>query len=148
MKVPPPLQTIVTGSLMYGVSILFPLKLYEMPITHPAVMMIAGLGLWLIFPAVYSFWRAKTTVNPINPESASTLVVKGHYRFSRNPMYLGMACILMAWCVFLANPLNLGLLWGFLVVMTKIQIIPEEIALRSLFGESFDEYCSQVRRWI
>ncbi len=99
-------------------------------------------------PAVFSFWKNNTTVNPIKPESASTLVVEGVYRFSRNPMYVGMALLLLSWGLYLANPLNALLFVLYVYVITQIQIKPEERALVKLFGQDYQEYCARVRRWI
>ncbi len=98
---------------------------------------------------VLSFRQAKTTVNPVQPTQASTLVVSGIYRFSRNPMYLGFLFLLLSWAAFLANipALLLGppLFAGY---MNKFQILPEEKILCSLFGDDFEIYKNRVRRWI
>jgi protein-S-isoprenylcysteine O-methyltransferase Ste14 len=98
--------------------------------------------------AVASFRRAKTTVNPLNPDSSSSLVVSGIYRFSRNPMYLGFLFGLLGWAIFLSNPLAFFLLPAFIAFMNRFQIEPEEKALAVLFGEQFAAYKSRVRRWL
>lgn len=95
-----------------------------------------------------SFIRAKTTVNPMKPDSSSSLVVSGIYRFTRNPMYLGFLLGLLGWAIFLANALAFFLLPAFIVYMNRFQIEPEEKALARLFGEQFVAYRSRVRRWL
>jgi len=87
-------------------------------------------------------------VNPLKPDSASALVVAGIYRWTRNPMYLGMATVLAAWGLYLAN---IGALAGvalFVAYMNRFQIAPEERALEARFGADFAAYRGRVRRWL
>ena len=95
-----------------------------------------------------SFRRARTTVNPLKPESASALVISGIYRHTRNPMYLGFAIILLGWCVLLGSAWAVLGVAGFVLYIGRFQIRPEERALRELFGAEFDAFCSRVRRWV
>ena len=93
-KIPPPVITLSFGLIMWAMSLYFPLYLIE----HSSLFWIAlfciGIGLCLDVMSFINFLRHKTTVNPIKPEKASKLVVSGFYRFTRNPMYLGMIFIL------------------------------------------------------
>ena len=109
---------------------------------------LAVIGLAFLAPAGAAFRRARTTVNPLKPEAASALVVAGVYRFTRNPMYVGFAALLLAWAAWLAVPLALLGPALFVAYLTRFQILPEERALRARFGEGFDAYCRQVRRWL
>lgn len=97
---------------------------------------------------VISFRRARTTVNPLKPETATALVTSGVYRYTRNPMYLGMLAILVAWAAFLASPAALLGPLGFWTYIQRFQIRPEEKMLTSLFGRAFTDYTSRVRRWL
>ncbi|OWJ91537.1 protein-S-isoprenylcysteine methyltransferase [Pseudomonas sp. A46] len=106
------------------------------------------LGLAVCVAGVLSFRRARTTVNPLQPQQASSLVEAGIYRYSRNPMYLGFALILAAWALALASPLALLGVLIFVLYMNRFQIAPEERALEALFGEAFDRYRARVRRWL
>ncbi len=106
------------------------------------------LGLAVCVAGVLSFRRARTTVNPLQPQQASSLVEAGIYRYSRNPMYLGFALILAAWALALASPLALLGVLIFVLYMNRFQIAPEERALEALFGEAFDGYRARVRRWL
>ena len=106
------------------------------------------LGAFFCLAGVVSFRRAKTTVNPMKPESASSLVSSGIYRISRNPMYVGFALSLIAWAVYLACAWALFGVLGFVLYMNRFQIAPEERALRALFGDEFVAYQSRVRRWL
>ena len=109
---------------------------------------VALVGAILSILGVASFRRAKTTVNPMKPESSSSLVISGIYRLTRNPMYLGLLLILLGWAVYLSNALALALVPGFVLYMNLFQIKPEERALESRFGPAFAEYRARVRRWI
>ena len=95
-----------------------------------------------------AFRRARTTVNPLRPERASTLVTAGIYRHTRNPMYLALAIALLAWGLFLGHAVAPFGLAAFVAWMTHYQIKAEERALVSLFGEEFSRYCREVRRWL
>ena len=98
---------------------------------------------------ITSFWRAGTTVDPHDPSKTSVLVESGIYRFTRNPMYLGLALVLVGFAVaqgdIVATIVGVG---GFVSVITRVQIQPEERLLRDRFGSVYDDYCNGRRRWI
>ncbi len=147
LKVPPPLVALVTGLLMWWAAKLVP------PLALPGVARIAvavvfaGVGVGLAMSGVLTFRRAKTTVNPTTPAAASALVRTGVFRFTRNPMYLGLLLCLVAWAIFLSSVLALLIAPLFVVYMNRFQIAPEERALAALFGDSFAAYKRDVRRW-
>lgn len=98
--------------------------------------------------ALVEFRRRSTTFNPHRPQSASALVTSGVYRWTRNPMYLGLSILLLGWAVELGT---LSALVGpllFVVLNQRVQIRPEEHALRMRFGKDYDRYCSRVNRWL
>ena len=112
-----------------------------------AALLLVLLGCVPGFGALLRFRRHGTSVSPMRPERASVLVTSGIYGLSRNPMYLGLLCWMMALACYLGGvwvwigPL---VLWGWL---TRFQIVPEERALRARFGEPYLDYCRRVRRW-
>jgi protein-S-isoprenylcysteine O-methyltransferase Ste14 len=124
----------------------------SMRLTIPAhvvlAIALALVGVLVILTGIFEFRRARTTVNPMNPSAASSLVVKRVYTLTRNPMYLGFAIILLGWAVFLSHPLSLLVVPGFISYMNRFQIIPEERALEALFGSEFKLYSARVRRWL
>jgi len=99
------------------------------------------------FGALQRFRHHQTTVSPTKPQHTSHLVTCGVYRLSRNPMYLGLLCWLLAWGCYL------GGIWVWLgpimlvVWLTRFQIMPEERLLRARFGDEYARYCLRVRRW-
>ena len=111
-----------------------------------AIGVVAGAAVGLA--GVWSFRRARTTVNPLNPERSSALVVDGVFRLSRNPMYLGLLMALAGWGLFLANAPSLLLALAFVPYMNRFQIGPEERAMEQAYGQSFTEYRRRVRRWL
>lgn len=98
--------------------------------------------------SLVAFFKVRTTVNPVDVKSATVLVDSGLYAFSRNPMYLALALLLLSICFYLANPFSLFGVLFFVVYITYFQIIPEERALLSIFGEKYRRYCKRVRRWL
>jgi len=110
---------------------------------------LALIGALISVMGVVSFRRVKTTVNPTKPHQVTALVVKGIYRFSRNPMYLGFLFFLLAWGVHLSHFLSLLFFpLAFVVYINRFQIPAEEEALEVKFGEDFLLYKNNVRRWI
>jgi protein-S-isoprenylcysteine O-methyltransferase Ste14 len=147
-RVPPPIVGAITAALMLGVAWLIPALTFAMPWRMPLVVVLFCTGVALDVIALGYFLRARTTINPLNPGKASALVAGGIYRFTRNPMYLGMVTLLLAWAVYLSNVAALAGLALFVAYINRFQIEPEERALRARFGQEFDAYCRRVRRWI
>ena len=94
------------------------------------------------------FSRNETTVNPLEPDQAQKLVVSGLFRFTRNPMYLGMALVLFAWALYLANASAIIGPVLFVASITALQIKPEEEVLGKIFGQDYADYRKRVRRWL
>lgn len=119
-----------------------------MPFTAVAGTLFMLLGVVVIALGILQFRKLKTTVNPLNLTESTQLATGGIYRITRNPMYLGMALILVGWGLHLDSPVNVVCVAGFVVLMTQWQIKPEEAALRELFGAEYEAYCLSVRRWL
>jgi protein-S-isoprenylcysteine O-methyltransferase Ste14 len=106
------------------------------------------LGVMVAAAGVIEFRRFRTTVNPLAPEQSSAIVTTGVYRWSRNPMYLGMATSLLGVAVWRASLPGFVLVPLFCAWLDRFQIQPEERALRARFGAEISNYMQQVRRWI
>ena len=144
-----PLALVVLfAGLMWLLARLTPGFDYAVPLRQLLVAVVSALAVLIALAGVASFRQASTTVNPLNPENSSALVVSGIYRITRNPMYLGFLLLLAAWALMLANLAVLLLLPVFVWYMNRFQIVPEERALTSLFGNDYTTYCARVRRWI
>jgi protein-S-isoprenylcysteine O-methyltransferase Ste14 len=143
VKIHPPILLLIHFGGVLLLAKIFRLSLGFIPawVGYPVVL----LGLGLAFGAMMQFGRAKTTVDPHG--SVSAIVVDGPYRFSRNPIYVGLVCFLIG------LPLALGTLWGlvlsplFIVLMNSLVIQHEEVYLEKKFGDEYTSFKSRVRRW-
>ena len=148
LKLPPPLV-----ALLFAVAIWF-LPVFPEPLFLSAGLRIAlgttlaCIGQGISVSGMVAFRRARTTINPVNPSAASSLVISGVYRLTRNPMYVGLLLTLAGWAVYCGNPLAFIALPAFAWYITQFQIKPEERVLLSLFGAHFAEYMGKVRRWV
>lgn len=148
LKIPPAVVVVVTGALMWLVATIIPAATLVIPGRSLGTAILLLIGVVISALGVVAFRRARTTVNPMKPGTASVLVAEGIYRLTRNPMYLGFLVALLGWAVYLANVLALLPLPVFIWYMNRFQIVPEEWALRKRFGESFVAYQKRVRRWL
>ena len=148
LKIPPPIVAVAIGVLMWLIARLTPAFAIAIPASRVLAGAIVALGVLISIAGVRSFRKARTTLNPLSPKSATSLVDFGIYRFTRNPMYLGLLLVLIAVAVFLRNPLALLGAPAFVLYMNSFQIRPEEAALTTLFGEKYIEYQTRVRRWL
>lgn len=148
LKVPPPAVALIAGLLMWLVSRALPALAYMFSPHNTAAIGLAIIGVATAIAGVVTFRRAKTTVNPLKPQNASSLVASGIYSITRNPMYLGLLLGLTGWATHLSNAVAFLFLPAFVAYINRFQIMPEERALTSLFGKDFTAYRSRVRRWI
>ena len=148
LRIPPIIQFLVCGALGWGLSRLAPFLAFEGAWRNVAALLFFSAGAVILALALSAFIRARTTVNPLAPEEAESLVTSGLYRISRTPMYLAMALVLTG-CAFLFG--NLAAFAGpllFVSFETLAQIKPEDHALQAKFGAAFAAYRQCTRRWI
>jgi len=118
------------------------------PFAVVIALLLAVAGVAVAALAIRQFGRVATTVNPLQPDPATTLVDSGIFAITRNPMYLGLLLVLSGWAVWLQSVTAVVVLAGFVLCINTLQIKPEEQALQKIFGAAYAEYCSRVRRWI
>ncbi len=147
LRVPPVLQILVVGAGMGLVASELP-RTALVPAPSSIALLLAALGGAVALAGVHAFRAADTTVDPRYPERSSSLVIAGIYRYTRNPMYLGMLLVLGAWAVFLERPWVFLGLPVFLLYMNRFQIRPEERIMSTRFGEDYQRYVQSVRRWL
>ncbi len=147
-KVPPPAVAVASAAIIWGISRFAPRVALPSEIRWAVCLALVVAGVALAVSGVVSFRHARTTVLPTRPEEASSLVSTGIYRFTRNPMYLGLLMILIAWAVFLSSAWALLGAAGFVLYISRFQIAPEERALSKLFGSEYARYQAGVRRWL
>jgi len=146
VKIHPPVLWLIHMLAVYLLNRLLPLSL-----AFPKalgwlgyVLVLAGVG--SAFSAMSQFRKAQTTVDPHG--SVSAIVSSGPYRFSRNPIYLGLTCFLIGF------PLIFQTYWGlilsvvFIMLINTLVIQHEEAYLEKKFGDVYSSYKSRVRRWL
>ena len=148
LKIPPAVQTLIFAAMMWLVDQYLSLGSFSFTHQKNLAKIILAMGAFIAVIAVMRFISAKTTSDPMHPLKAKHLVTNGIYSYSRNPMYLAILVVLIAWMLALGNFFNLIILGVFIWYITEFQIKPEEQALIKLFGEKYTDYCKNVRRWI
>lgn len=145
-RVLPPVYVLITLLVMVGLDFFLPVaRIVARPYSYAGAVLIA-LGVAMNVWASGYFNKVKTPVKPF--EQSTRLVTVGLYRYTRNPMYLGLLLILAGIAVLLGN-LTPFLVIGVLAWLLQLEFIRvEEAALEATFGEDYAEYKKQVRRWI
>ena len=105
-------------------------------------------GVVMIGSGIVIFRKAETTVAPLHPDKATSLVTRGIYQYTRNPMYFGLLLILFSFGLYLQNLASMFALPIYVWFISKYQIIQEEEALYKVFGDDYQNYQDRVRRWI
>lgn len=146
--IPPPVIGFLMVLGMWGMARLAPDLAVEFAGRQGIALVLGAIGLAMEFIAAGSFFRARTTVNPLAPRKSAALVTGGLYRISRNPMYLGMAILLTGIVFWFGNLIGIIFLIFFIVLINELQIKPEEAALEEIFGDDYRAYKKRVRRWI
>lgn len=147
-RIPPPLVAFLVALGMWALAPTLPTLAEATRERLVAALVCVLLGAVTSLAGVVAFRRSRTTVNPLKPDTASSLVSDGVYRITRNPMYVGFLFVLLGWAVWLWAPwpwLGLPL---FVLYLTRFQIVPEERAMEKLFGDAYGEYRKRVRRWL
>lgn len=147
LKIPAPIIAAITMVLMCLTHLLLPLVTLstQTRLIVSVVSLISGLSIALA--GIIQFRLAKTTVEP-NPKGTTALVTTGVYRYTRNPMYLGLVICLIGFAGFLNSLYSLIWVIAFVCYLTRFQIIPEEKALMNKFPDAYQTYRHNTRRWI
>lgn len=145
--VPPPVVAICVAAGMWCLGRSWPIVRFEVPWPLLSGLVVAAVGGLVSIVGVREFQRARTTVNPLHPDRATAVVTSGIYRFTRNPMYVGIAFVLIGWFVAVGSLSAIAGLPLFVWYITRFQIVPEERALSAKFGAEYTDYLKGVRRW-
>lgn len=143
----PPLQALLWGILAYYLSQSFSTLTFATATSWVFIGGFIGAGLVIDVLALAQMIKARTSMNPIQLNGTRILLTTGVYSFSRNPMYLGMLCYLIALTYALANPMAAIAPIGFVLMLNQTQIKREEAWMREQFGEDYEQYSATVHRW-
>jgi len=144
---PPPVWALIYLAAAYGASRLFDWRAIADLKIAPLGIALVVLGAGLTFWAIGLFRREGTEIMPNSPAN-KRLVITGPFRFTRNPMYLGLVTATLG--IAFWNGLIPYFAVPVLVILTtnSVHIPFEEAKMRRQFGAEYDDYCRRVRRWI
>ncbi|TDQ29475.1 methyltransferase family protein [Zeaxanthinibacter enoshimensis] len=147
LKIPPALVFLSFAILMYLLDFWLPVGEFEFFGRKWMIYALTGIAILVSLVALLQFSRAGTTIDPRDPAKSKVLVTTGIYNYTRNPMYLALLLLLLAWGLYLGNAFNTLLAALFVAYMNRFQILPEEESLEKEFGQVYRTYCMAVRRW-
>ena len=145
-KIPPPILALLMIVIIYFSSLIIEPFTFSYRIVLSVFIVVIGLA--CAIPSFRLFAKHKTTISPFTPLETTALVTVGMYRYSRNPMYLGLVLLNIAATIFFGTWLGVIIVVAFIFLLNLLQIIPEEEALIDIFGEEYIDYKKKVRRWI
>lgn len=148
LKIIPPVQFIISASLMYTLAHYLPQYHFNLSIKLPIIILLILTASVIGILALYDFHKHQTTFHPHTPEKTTTVVDSGIFAYSRNPMYISLALTLIALGINLQNFSSFIIIPLFIWYITRFQIIPEETVLDKIFSNDYQAYCQKVRRWL
>jgi protein-S-isoprenylcysteine O-methyltransferase Ste14 len=148
LKIPPPIVALLVGVAMWKIASMLPSLDVPLLIREVTARVLIIVAFAIALPGFVALIKAKTTFNSMKPKATSSLVTSGIYRFTRNPMYLSVLLMLLAWAIFLSSAWALVGPVAFVLYINRFQIKPEERALAAMFGTEYAEYKGRVRRWL
>jgi protein-S-isoprenylcysteine O-methyltransferase Ste14 len=144
LRIPPPVIALVLALFTFSLDWLIPIPFaFGVPLLG-IVLMAVGMTLGAL--ALVEFRQIKTTPLPLGEPSA--LVGQGPYLWTRNPMYLGLFTVLLGFAFYLGKLLLFAASVGFYVIIDRLFIPHEENKLKTLFGDAYTRYLTQVQRWL
>ena len=145
MKFYPPHYLLVLSLCMLATWFFTETPTQTLPLSLVGLFLI-GFGFLLAFNSISKFLNAKTGVVPFS--ESTTLITEGVYKYTRNPMYVGMNSFLLGLLIILNNPLNFIFLVVFFFIVRNMFVIKEEVQMEETFGEEYLTYKGKVRRWL
>jgi protein-S-isoprenylcysteine O-methyltransferase Ste14 len=136
---------VICLAIMFLLHWLWPLLIIHPPF-NLAGFLLVGTGLAICFRAQRQFRKVGTNLYPFS--DPQKLVTDGLFRYTRNPMYLGLVIFLAGVWVTLGSLLPAGIVLAFLLVADRWYIAYEEQRLISVFGEAYKAYQAKTPRWI
>ena len=148
LKIPPPGYALIIGFLMWSLNHYFPVAHWIANPWNKAGLVLIVMAFSIDLSSLFLFFKKHTTPNPFRPENTTGLVTSGLYKYTRNPMYVGLLIILTGYTVWLGSVTPFFLLPLFFWLITNMQIKPEERILEEKFGQEYLDYKKLVRRWV
>ena len=146
IKIPPPVLVLILVSSNYFSS--KKIDLIHLPNQDLISIIILLIGILILINPIFRFIKSKTTIDPIKFKKVNKLIISGIYKYSRNPMYLGLLMIVISTSIFFLNILSITTPFLFYCWINRFQIKREEIFLTEKFGKEYMSYKTKTRRWI
>ena len=146
LKIPPPLLVLILVVSNYFSSKKIDLILF--PNQEIASIIIFLIGMLILINPIFKFIKSKTTIDPIKFKKVNKLITSGIYKYSRNPMYLGLLMIVISTSILYLNIFSIATPMLFYFWINRFQIKREEIFLTKKFGKEYLLYKTKTRRWI
>ena len=146
LKIPPPLLVLILVIANYFSS--KKIDLIHLPNQDLISILILLIGILILINPIFKFIKSKTTIDPIKFKKVNKLIISGIYKYSRNPMYLGLLMIVISTSIFFLNIFSITTPLLFYCWINRFQIKREESFLTEKFGEEYISYKIKTRRWI
>ena len=146
IKIPPPILVLILVSSNYFSS--KKIDLIHLPNQDLISIIILLIGILILINPLFKFIKSKTTIDPIKFKKVNKLIISGIYKYSRNPMYLGLLMIVISTSILYLNILSITTPILFYFWINRFQIKREEIFLTEKFGKEYLLYMTKTRRWI
>ena len=146
LKIPPPLLVLILVISNYFSS--KKIDLILLPNQDLTSIIIFLIGMLILINPIFKFIKSKTTIDPIKFKKVNKLITSGIYKYSRNPMYLGLLMIVISTSIFYLNVFSITTPFFFYYWINRFQIKREEIFLTQKFGKEYLSYKNKTRRWI
>ena len=146
LKIPPPLLVLILVISNYFSS--KKIDLILLPNQDITSIIIFLIGMLILINPIFKFIKSKTTIDPIKFKKVNKLITSGIYRYSRNPMYLGLLMLVTSTSIFYLNIFSITTPVLFYCWINRFQIKREEIFLTKKFGKEYLLYKTKTRRWI
>ena len=146
LKIPPPILVLILVSFNYFSS--KKIDLFYLPNQNFISILILLIGMLILINPIFKFIKSKTTIDPIKFKKVNKLIISGIYKYSRNPMYLGLLMIVISTSIFYLNIFSITTPFLFYCWINRFQIKREEIFLTEKFGKEYMSYKTKTRRWI
>ncbi|MFL2607486.1 MAG: methyltransferase family protein [Flavobacteriaceae bacterium] len=146
IRIPPPILVLVLVISNFFSS--KKIDLIHLPNQDLISIIILLIGVLILTNPIFKFIKSKTTIDPIKFKKVNKLITSGIYKYSRNPMYLGLLMIVISTSIFYLNIFSITTPFLFYFWINRFQIKREEIFLTEKFGREYMSYKTKTRRWI
>ena len=145
-RIPPPILVLVLVISNFFSS--KKIDLIHLPNQDLISIIILLIGVLILTNPIFKFIKSKTTIDPIKFKKVNKLITSGIYKYSRNPMYLGLLMIVISTSIFYLNIFSITTPFLFYFWINRFQIKREEIFLTEKFGREYKSYKTKTRRWV